>query len=350
MISFNKFLKALHLLVIRPIKLNISLPFFDSPSMPPPPDYEAAAEATAAGNLEAARAATEANRFDQYTPFGNMQWTNLGTEQFDQAGWDAAMQAYNQSLGTYSPTGGGAAFTDDHDPFSRGGAEAPVRPDRADFTTMLDQDKWRSDVNLSPEVQALFDKGLMMQDISANIGLTAGGQIQDIFSTQFELDDFEGYREDVYDAMLSRLEEDIDKDWQSRNAELYAGGIGRGTEAYGWEQTQRDRTLNDARLQAYKGATDQALRERGQTVKEALLERNQPLNEYNAWRTGAQVDLPQFQPGGMQQTTAGPDYLGSAMEQGQYDLAGYNADVMGQNALMSGLFSLGAGGLMGGYF
>jgi hypothetical protein len=326
--------------------------------MPPPPDYTGAAEATAAGNLEASRAAATANRYDQYTPLGDLQWTNLGSEQFDQEGYDAALAAYESQLGSYGqqdPNTPTSVFDKNYEDYgytdqSPQAGAAPVAPDKADFTTMIDQDKWRSDVTLSPEVQGLFDKGLMMQDISADIGLTAGEQIKSTFADPFELDDFEGYREDVYDAMLERLETDINRDWESQQAKLYAGGIGRGTEAYGWEQMMRDRSLNDARLQAYQKATDQALRERGQTVKEALLERNQPLNEYNAWRTGAQVDLPSFQPGGMQQTTAGPDYMNAALEQGQYDLAGYNADVMGQNALMSGLFSLGAGGLMGGYF
>jgi hypothetical protein len=333
-------------------------PLFGSPDMPPPPDYKGAAEATAAGNLEVSRAAATANRYDQYTPLGDLQWTNLGSEQFDQEGYDAALAAYESQLGSYGqqdPNTPTSVFDKNYEDYgytdqSPQAGAAPVAPDKADFTTMIDQDKWRSDVTLSPEVQGLFDKGLMMQDISADIGLTAGEQIKSTFADPFELDDFEGYREDVYDAMLERVETDINRDWQSRNADLYAAGIGRGTEAYGWEQMMRDRSLNDARLQAYQKATDQALRERGQTVKEALLQRNQPLNEYNAWKTGAQVDLPSFQLGGQQQTTAGPDYMNAALEQGQYDLAGYNADVMGQNALMSGLFSLGAGGLMGGYF
>ena len=325
-------------------------PLIDPPDLPPPPDYTGAAEATAAGNLEAARAATTANRYDQFTPLGSLEWTNLGQEVFDEDAYNAAMEAYNQSISNVQPK---TSIEQEEDLIYGpiGGGPATIEaPKREDFTTTINQDKWRSDVTLSPEVQALFDKGLAMQDISADIGLSAGAQIQDIFSTPFEIGDFEGYREDVYDAMLNRLETDISRDWESRNAQLYAGGIGRGTEAYGWEQTMRDRALNDARLEAYQAATDQALRERGQTVKEALLQRTQPLNEYNAWRTGAQVELPTFQPGGMQQTTAGPDYIGAAGEQAQYDLAGYNADVMGRNALMGGLFSLGAGGLAGGYF
>lgn len=367
MITFNKFLKALHLLVIRPIKLNIGSMldpfeiFSEKPDLPAPPDYLGLAEQTSESDLDAARAATQANRYDQYTPLGSMTWTNLGTEQLDEEGYNAALAAYEQSLADYnmqSPGGSGTAWDrqNDWENFGSGYAQpaAPVAPDKADFTTMVDQDKWRSDVNLSPEVQALFDKGMMMKDISADIGLGAGEQIKDIFSTPFELDDFEGYREDVYDAMLDRLETDINKDWQSRNAELYAGGIGRGTEAYGWEQTQRDRMLNDARLQSYVGATDQALRERGQTVKEALLERNKPLNEYNAWRTGSQQQLPRFEAGGQQRTTSGADYLGAGDMQGRYDLAGYSQDVSMYNqeqAAMSqlasdimGMFSMGGMG------
>ena len=44
----------------------------DSPSPPPAPDYAGAANATAAGNLEAAQYATKANRVNQYTPYGNL--------------------------------------------------------------------------------------------------------------------------------------------------------------------------------------------------------------------------------------------------------------------------------------
>ena len=341
MMTFNKFLKFLHLMVIRPIKWDVSLsgipvigPILDPPDPPPAPDFTGAAEATAAGNLDLAREALTANRYDIFSPLGTQTWDATTTDIFDE-------EAYNQALAEWeerAATGGvaGAAFS-----------QLP-RPEASDFTT--DTQHWAKTIDLSPEGQELFDKNIATQLGMADIGLMGLGQMEDIFSTPFELDDFEGYREDVYDAMLDRLETDIDRDWQSRNAELYAGGIGRGTEAYGWEQTMRDRQLNDARLRAYTEATDQALRERNRSVQEALLERQTPLNELNAFRTGSQVNMPQFevQPG--MQTPAGPNYLGAAQEQAAYDLAGYNADVMSQNALMGGLFSLGAGGLAGGYF
>ena len=42
---------------------------------PPAPDYTGAAQATAAGNLEAARATSAANKVNQVTPYGNLTYT-----------------------------------------------------------------------------------------------------------------------------------------------------------------------------------------------------------------------------------------------------------------------------------
>ena len=68
-------------------------------SAPPPPDYAAAAKETSAGNLAAAKQATEANRADQINPYGSLTWTqdpsgkwtqttslsNTGQQLFDQS-------------------------------------------------------------------------------------------------------------------------------------------------------------------------------------------------------------------------------------------------------------------------
>ena len=47
-------------------------------SAPPAPDYTGAAQATAAGNLEAARATAAANRVNQYTPYGSLEYSTRG--------------------------------------------------------------------------------------------------------------------------------------------------------------------------------------------------------------------------------------------------------------------------------
>ena len=47
---------------------------FGGNDAPPPPDYAAAAKETAAGNLDAARLATRANRINQVTPYGSLSY------------------------------------------------------------------------------------------------------------------------------------------------------------------------------------------------------------------------------------------------------------------------------------
>ena len=70
--------------------------------------------------------------------------------------------------------------------------------------------------------------------------------------------------------------------------------------------------------------------------------RQLPLSELNALRTGAQPNMPQFQPWGQQGQTQGPNYSQAAGQQGAYDANLYNQPVSQQNAQTSGLFGLGS--------
>jgi len=60
-----------------------------APSAPAAPDYSAAATATASGNLDAARAATAANRVNQVTPYGNLDYTISGQDSYGNPTWTA---------------------------------------------------------------------------------------------------------------------------------------------------------------------------------------------------------------------------------------------------------------------
>jgi len=82
-----------------------------------------------------------------------------------------------------------------------------------------------------------------------------------------------------------------------------------------------------------------------QNIQDALLQRQTPINEMSAFRTGSQVNMPQFQPYGQQTFTGGPDYSGAVQSQGAFDMAGYNADTASNNAMMGGLFDLGSAGM-----
>lgn len=58
-------------------------------SAPATPDYVGAAQQTAQGNLDAARAAAAANRVNQVTPYGNLNYTQSGTDSYGNPTWTA---------------------------------------------------------------------------------------------------------------------------------------------------------------------------------------------------------------------------------------------------------------------
>jgi len=78
-------------------------------SAPATPDYTGAANATAAGNLAAAQAAAAANRVGQNTPYGNLNYSQTGTDSQGNPMWTATQTpntqlagAINNSLGQVS--------------------------------------------------------------------------------------------------------------------------------------------------------------------------------------------------------------------------------------------------------
>lgn len=166
------------------------------------------------------------------------------------------------------------------------------------------------------------------------------------------------------DAMMARVNTDIGRDREAKSSQLIAQGIPPGSEAFQREMEQLDRKQTDARQQAEISAQQQAGLEyqsslagagadftnanirNQQAIQEALLNRQTPLNEISAFRTGSQVNMPQFQAYGNQQFTGGPDYLGATTATGQYDIGSSNQDIAQKNALMGGLFGLGSAGIM----
>jgi hypothetical protein len=154
-------------------------------SPPPAPDYAAAAEKTAAGNLELARTTTQANRVNTFTPYGSLTYSQPGRT-FDQAGYDAAMARYNTPTaavpGTPATGSGGTSSSgvgDAWDGSVSGEAATPgtpaspttgAMPNREDFMRG-DADAWEAQVKLDPVQQQLLD-----QQNKTSMGLS---QLQD---------------------------------------------------------------------------------------------------------------------------------------------------------------------------
>ena len=253
----------------------------DSPSPPPAPDYTGAAQATASGNLEAARAATSANRINQYTPYGSQTYTQLGPDQ------------------------------------------------------------WRSDLNLAPQAQQTLDSQLNVSRNLGNLTEEQLGRVNQQYSQPMDLSSVQQVADQSYKDQTARL----DPQWDQRKAQFDQQMANQGITAGGEAYDNASRDFGQQRNDAYTQARQAALSTMPQTYQLASSTYNQPLNTLNAIRTGAQIQNPTFQQAGMQQATPGANYLGAAGQQGQYDQGLYNSQVAGQNSMMSGLFSLGSAAL-----
>lgn len=200
---------------------------FGGNDAPEPPDPYATADAQGKSNAEAARLEALLNRYNQYTPYGNLIWEQGTGSTFDQAGYDAAMKAYEQALSNYTtnpssgPLSNGINLiqanwnNEDTSGMTAGGNSImPVAPTREQFTTTNSPDRWSSKIELDPRVQAILDAQLAISGGLANATNSALSRVSDTFGKGIdttglpdlrgkELPDWnailQGYRGDLYD-------------------------------------------------------------------------------------------------------------------------------------------------------
>ncbi len=262
-------------------------------SAPAAPDYASAANATAAGNLEAAKYTTQANRADQYTPYGSLTWA----------------QGKN-----------------------------------ADGT---DNNKWTQSVNLNSQGQELLDQqnktsaGLSnLQDAATDrVGATMGSAIPDSYDPTKATNN-------ASQLINERLAPQQARDKAALENQLANQGITQGSEAYTQAMESQGRTQNDAKQQAELSGINLGQSQQAQQYAQALSNRNLPMNELNAIRTGSQVSNPSFSNYSQQATTGGADMLGAANSSYNAALGGVNAANAGTGNLVNGLFSLGSAAML----
>ena len=266
-----------------------------SASAPPPPDYIGAAKETAAGNLDAARANIAANRVNQYTPYGSLEYAVSGEDKFGNPMWSATQ-------------------------------------------------------SLAPAQQQLLD---YQNQASLGLGQLAGkglGYVSKMLDTPFDtsrlpstgFDPSQTYQ----DAYMQRLAPQIQQGRERLEQQLANQGIQLGSEAYDRAMRNYAQKENDLLL----GATTQGFGVGQQARQQALTEqaylRNEPLNTLSAVRTGSQVQGPTFVNPAMQANTAGADILGATQMGYNAQMGAANAQNAANNAMTQGLFSLGGAALM----
>ena len=306
-------------------------------SAPPPPDYAGAAQATAAGNLEAARVAAAANRVNQYTPYGSLIYSqNRG---FNQQGFDAATKNYEQQKA--------AALASQNPDEALSNIYAP---NAAEFYTSGPDEGWAVTQTLSPEQQQLLD---YQNKTSMGLGKLTGkglGYVESMLDNPFSTQNLPSLGFDAgqtyQDAYMQRLAPQIQQGRERLEQQLANQGIQLGSSAYDRAMMNQSQRENDLLLGATTQGFGTGLQARQQGFNELAYGRNEPLNTLNAVRTGAQVTNPSYVNVPQQATTAGADILGATQMGYNAQMGAANAQNASNNAMTQGLFSLGGAALM----
>lgn len=287
-------------------------------SSPAAPDYKSQAEATAAGNLKLAQYQTQANRINQYNPYGSLTYTKTTAPgAFDEA-------AYNKALANWQAGGGGSGIA------SLSGA----MPTKDQFTTP-GEEQWSQNVNLSPEQQQLFNQQQGTQLGISGMQGNALQNLQDRYSKPFDLQSVQDIADKAYGGYTSRLDPQWNQRQQATETQLANQGIAPGTEAY----TNAMRDFNSARNDAYTQAQTASFNLMPQTYNLAASARQQPLQELQGLMGASNFQMPVFGNYSQQGQTQGADYLNAANQQYQAQLGATNA-ANAQNANMwSGLMN-----------
>jgi len=351
-----------------------------APAAPAAPDPVATAAAQTQQNIAAANAQATLNHSNQNTPWGSQTWTSgpAGPDGISQ--WTSnvtlspAQQALSdssdrisQNLANLGEKQLGAVSDTLGKPFNYSGAPAQVNgvPTRqlqntAGYGTI------QNDVDLG---------GANLYQTFQDAQKAAYNQQAQYLDPKYKQDqsDLENkliqqgvlQGTEAWDKATQNLGQQRTFDYNNAFNNSYATGLAAQNQLYsqalsngkfhndaqqqGFGQSVANAQLNNAAQgQAFSNdVTNANLQNQGrsQYINEQNYLRQQPLNELNALRSGSQVNSPQF--GSTPQGSVNPTDIASLYgQQYQGQLAQYNAGVAGNNALTSGLFSLGSAALM----
>jgi hypothetical protein len=367
-----------------------------APKAPPPPDYAGAARETAAGNLAAAQTATAANRVNQYTPYGSLEYKQYGVDTYGNPLWSATTNlsdvgrqlldnqnqtslglggTINAALGRVQDTMG-QPFNPNTPAIQYGGqaptlgqvgqagqaqgmGNAPTLQTGLDFQGMEGWDKATALINqrLQPQIQQSEER---LQAQLANQGIVAGteaynrammqqGQKTNDLLTQAQLAG-QNVQQNMFgqalqggnfanQAMLGQNQAQLGNLSQSNQAlqQNYQNQLAAN------QQNNAAMQQMFANQQAGANLSNQAQQ---QAYNQAMTQYNMPLNTLSALRSGSQVQNPSFVNNPQQATTSGADILGATQMNYNAQMGDFNAQNAAQQNLNSGLFGLAGAGIM----
>lgn len=263
-----------------------------SKQAPSPPSVQQTAAAQTGTNVSTAIANQQLGAVNQYGPDGKLEYTQNGTYSFTDP---ATGQTY----------------------------QLP---------------KLNATTTLSPTAQTLKDTGQRTSQNLATLGEQQSQRLSGLLAEPFSLDN-DATEGRLLELASKRLDPMLDRRRESEITRLSNMGVKLNSTAYDRAIEQVNQSENDARNQLL-------LTGRNQAVQEALLARNQPLNEIIGLSTGTQIGNPQFS--GTPQSPGIPTTDVAGLTQSNYNqqYQQWLQQQQNNNALLGGLFGLGSAAII----
>ena len=369
-----------------------------APSAPAAPNYTAAAQATAQGNLAAAQQATAANRVNQVTPYGTLTYKEQGTDSMGNPMWTATQalsadqqkildqqnaasiglgQTINDQLGMVQETmgkkfesgapavqyGGQAPtlnqITAQTPNFQQMNAQGPQLQTQLGTSGMAGWDKAQAILNqrLQPQLQMqteqldtkLRNQGIMPGTEAYNRAKSSLGMQQNDLINQSQLT-AQGIGQNLFNQDLQAGQFGNTAQTQMNQTQLANQGFNNSAAQQAYQNQMGQTQANNAIAQQSfanqnaSAAANNAAQQ--QQYNQAMTNYNMPLNTLSALRTGAQVQNPSFVNSSQQATTQGADLLGAAQMQHNASMGNFNAQQAAQQSANSGLMGLAGTAMM----
>lgn len=259
---------------------------------PATPDYSAMAREQSQAQKELNRETMSANRVNQVTPYGNLNYTQSGTDQYGNPTYTATQTLSPQQQGLLNQQVGlSSNLLNTAQQAATNAASTLANP-------MVDQSKL------------------------AQTGINPG--------------------ETYSDAIMRRLQPQMAQEKESFDSQMANQGIAPGTKAYENAARVFQQGQNDKLTSAIVGGMNTGLAANQQGFQQAMANNLAPANIINSLRTGTQVQNPNYVNSAAQANTAAPDITGAAQQSYAANLAATNAANQQTSNFYSGLMGLGA--------
>ena len=194
---------------------------------------------------------------------------------------------------------------------------------------------WSATQSLAPQFQG------SLNNLAANVGQTTQNAFNPTNLPNMGINPSESYS----DAIMRRLQPQIQHQTEMNDAQLANQGIVPGTEAYANAKRVLGQQQNDLLTSAQIGGIGVGQQANQQAFNQQLQTYNNPLQQLAAFNQGAQANY--VNPYN-QAAVSGPDYLGAAATSNAAAIAAQNARNAQTANMQSGIFGLGSAALLGG--